>query len=436
MPAPGARAPGTASLTDLIAPVSLERVQDAFAQAHGCATIFLDATGQPVTTPTGSSGPCELLSGRSANARVCQRGLEALLRQAAAQFQPFLFACSCDLPSFVVPVHARLAHQDAEPTFLGCLLVGHVRFGTLALPGRQSAERVRAWDEFARVDRAVLEGALELVHESIQGIVTATERAAVDDLTGLFTWRLFAPMARQAVGEALRYRDPLSCLMIDVDQLKDLNQRFDHVGADAVLRQLAGVIRGGLRRADTIGRRYAAGDEFVVLLPQTDLRRAVQTARKIRHAVNSEKFAVGKKKTTASVSIGVATLDLDAEDADAAVTDLLETADRAVIQAKRLGRDCVCAPLDGVVERRAYASRVQGSVAKADEGPLAHITIAVLTDGVVLGHTESDEQGVYSLQVKLANRKCEVRCVLNSTATANTQPEWLDPRTAVADFRF
>jgi len=435
LPAPVERAPGIASLTDLIAPEALHRVQQAFTAAHGAATIVLNAAGEPATRPTGPPGPCELLSGKTGDLLLCGAARDALVRQAADEEHPFLFICGCQLPCFVVPVHAHLARTVPERSFIGCLLVGHARFGTLTVSGPIAPEHLRAWETFPSVERGRLLASLTLVHESLQGMVSAAEQAAVDDLTGLFTWRLFLPMARQAVGEALRYKDALSCVMIDVDRLKQLNAQFDHAGADLVLRELASVVRRTLRRADVIARRYSAGDEFAILLPQTDLRRAVQTAKKIRASVADSKFAVGNAEATATVSLGVSTLNLEAEDADAALTELLDTADHAVTQAKTLGRNCVSAPNEGVVERRAQRSRVSGSVAQKKGGPIEKATIAVLTDGVVLASTESDAQGAYTLSVMLTEQKCEVRCVVDSTPSVQAEPKWIDQRTAVADFR-
>lgn len=166
---------------------------------------------------------------------------------------------------------------------------------------------------------------------------TSEGAVELDDLTGVLVRRAFLDVANSAL---LRRRpnDPAAALLvIDVDHFKLVNDTYGHLQGDDVLRAVVGLLTGGVRGGDVIGRY--AGDEFVVLLPRTTMDTAREVAERLRVSVEKERISLrGQPSETVSVtlSIGVAT----AEHADH-IEAVFAAADRALYEAKRAGRNSV-----------------------------------------------------------------------------------------------
>ncbi len=159
------------------------------------------------------------------------------------------------------------------------------------------------------------------------------ERAAHDGLTGLFNRRELDVRAEQAVALAARHGRPLSCLLLDIDHFKQVNDSHGHAAGDMVLREAALRIGETSRVSDIVGRY--GGEEFVVLLPETDGDEAVAVADKLRTILSSTPVAVGRISIAIQASIGVAAR----SDAMRTPRDLYAAADEALYRAKELGRD-------------------------------------------------------------------------------------------------
>jgi len=154
--------------------------------------------------------------------------------------------------------------------------------------------------------------------------------ALTDPLTGLWNRRQTLARLRDELSRAARYEQPLSLLFIDVDRLKQINDRGGHGAGDAALRKVAEATRSSVRTTDLIARY--GGDEFAVIAPNTTADDGVVLAERIRNAVKSDGDA------GPTVSIGVA----DLKDAPALeATELCLAADRALYRAKAQGRDRV-----------------------------------------------------------------------------------------------
>jgi diguanylate cyclase (GGDEF)-like protein len=167
------------------------------------------------------------------------------------------------------------------------------------------------------------------------GLQRAKLLAETDELTGLFNPRGFAIAANRLFGQALRYERPASLLMIDSDNLKAVNDAHGHEAGNRLLRQLAASIQAELRFTD-VPARYG-GDEFIVLLPETPAKGALDVAERIRNAIGQKPLELGEKRINATVSVGVACFPDDGRNLDA----LAARADRALYQAKQLGRNRV-----------------------------------------------------------------------------------------------
>ena len=139
------------------------------------------------------------------------------------------------------------------------------------------------------------------------------------------------------VDRAQARRRPLSLMITDLDRFKAINDTWGHDGGDAVLREFAGRLRRSVRGVD-LACRYG-GEEFVVVMPDTDGPTAERIAERLCRDVAGEPFALGDQKVQVTISIGVAQM-LDMHD-DAAA--LVKRADRALYEAKNGGRNRVVA---------------------------------------------------------------------------------------------
>jgi len=162
------------------------------------------------------------------------------------------------------------------------------------------------------------------------------EQAAFTDvLTGLPNRRFALEHLTHFWATSGRYGHPLSCLLLDVDHFKRINDTWGHDRGDLVLAQLAGVLRETLRVSDIVCR--LGGEEFIVLCPLTDLSDAQRCGERLRAAVESFAFRGAGFEQRVTVSIGVATRTLAMDHPD----ELLKAADRAVYAAKESGRNRV-----------------------------------------------------------------------------------------------
>ncbi len=161
----------------------------------------------------------------------------------------------------------------------------------------------------------------------------AEYQARVDHLTQLYNRRAFTDLAEKAILLAQRMRTPLSTIILDVDHFKSINDRFGHQTGDEVLRRVAANLTGTLRQTDLCGR--FGGEEFIVLLPNTDLENAIKIAEKLRaNLENMELSADEGAPLSITASFGVISGD---ENLDA----LVSRADHAMYQAKQSGRNRV-----------------------------------------------------------------------------------------------
>ncbi len=161
----------------------------------------------------------------------------------------------------------------------------------------------------------------------------ANQRATVDPLTGLRTRPYLFDALEAELARSQRTGRGFCLLMIDLDDLKVVNDRHGHLVGDRALRLVGDVILAGIRRIDT-GARFG-GDEFVVLLPETDATGGWVLAEKIRQGVSDGGLTAEGVPLPTSVSIGAAVFPRDGE----TVGELLECADAAMYGAKRSGRE-------------------------------------------------------------------------------------------------
>jgi diguanylate cyclase (GGDEF)-like protein len=169
--------------------------------------------------------------------------------------------------------------------------------------------------------------------------------ASVDALTGVMTRRAFVDAGRRDVARAVRYGRNLSCLMIDVDRFKAVNDTHGHAVGDIVLQDVAAICRLELRAGDYLGR--IGGEEFAVILPETGTDEAFQVAERLRKAIAAEPAAGPAGDIRVTASIGVASLGRPHD-----LKTLMAHADEALYAAKKGGRNrTVCHRLGGPAAR-------------------------------------------------------------------------------------
>lgn len=228
------------------------------------------------------------------------------------------------------PAWSSLAGDTQTHSYLGCpiKIKGKVA-GFLSLenikPGFFNREHVDKLQSF--VDLAAT--AIENAH-----LQQETQKLAIsDELTALFNRRGLMDLGRREIDRARRFNHPLSAAIMDLDNFKSINDTYGHIAGDQMLNQVADCCRSGFREIDIIARY--GGDEIVVLLIENNLDQAYQIANRFRESIASRVFKTDAGNLSTTISIGVAELSKDMDN----LTDLIDTADRALYMAKEAGRN-------------------------------------------------------------------------------------------------
>ena len=218
--------------------------------------------------------------------------------------------------------HLRIAVRNAQSKY------------ELVLQNHELIEKLRNQEKELQTKIEIATKSLMQVNEKFK------EQARTDALTELYNHRYFQERMEEEVFKALRYQQPLSLMMVDIDMFKRYNDTLGHQKGDELIREVGQLIRKNMRTFDLVARY--GGDEFAVILPQTNGTSAVVAAEKLRDVMSkaeldlsSEDFPKGL-----TVSIGVANLPAHAVNKD----ELNARADQALYRAKREGRNRVCLP--------------------------------------------------------------------------------------------
>ena len=234
--------------------------------------------------------------------------------------------------------------RDPELVPLGRVLP-HARFNESEAAERTAAIAAHQHELSARLERnvglsvAALDYLLNISGDLVAPTIVEHEilevlehRSVTDPLTGLFNRYHFEATLKRETARCLRYQSRLSLLLMDVDQLKAVNDRWGHPAGDQMLVRVAGAIRDSLRGCDTASRY--GGDEFAVILPDTDARAARLVAERI-----CDKVGASDAPIKVTVSGGLADLSLAPRGSSEA--GLIAAADRALYLAKGRGGNCV-----------------------------------------------------------------------------------------------
>jgi diguanylate cyclase (GGDEF)-like protein len=157
--------------------------------------------------------------------------------------------------------------------------------------------------------------------------------ATIDSMTGLYNRRHFLALAEAEWSRFQRYQRPLSMLMIDIDHFKSVNDRYGHAVGDQAIISVATACQQGKRGSDVVGR--LGGEEFAILLPETDVAQAAVVAERVRESVAGHVLSVHDVQFKLTISVGIAAATASMSGTDA----LLRAADQALYQAKSGGRN-------------------------------------------------------------------------------------------------
>ena len=191
-------------------------------------------------------------------------------------------------------------------------------------------------DAFRSLDTQTLESVADICATAIQNaqhVERVRQLAYIDGLTGIFNRRFFEMRISEEIERARRYSTGIAVLMVDIDQFKRLNDEFGHLLGDEVLRQVCSIFSQHLRKMDVVCRY--GGEEFVIVLPQTNAEHAMRVAEKLRRVIESWQFPGVARAVT--ISAGVATFPEHGETRDA----LVKAADTGLYAAKQAGRNQV-----------------------------------------------------------------------------------------------
>lgn len=256
----------------------------------------------------------------------------------------------CSTPVIMV-TGENVGHIAAEAIRLGAtdyvVKVGDYLF-TIPLVVQKNLQvaKVKRENELLRLELERTLGALkEKNHLLEQSLKKVEEVAATDPLTGLYNRRHFGKVFDQLFSEAQRYTQNLSCVMIDLDGYKQLNDKYGHQVGDQILVIVGKVIGANMRKMD-VAARYG-GDEFILLLPHASADEASRVADRIRAEYHQSGLALflnvapGATPPPLTMSVGIAALRDDSKSVPAYADQLVARADMALYKSKKNGRNQV-----------------------------------------------------------------------------------------------
>ncbi|MGE5196945.1 MAG: GGDEF domain-containing protein [Deltaproteobacteria bacterium] len=169
-----------------------------------------------------------------------------------------------------------------------------------------------------------------LLYQKIQ------ELAIMDGLTGILSRRYFLERFQEEFERSKKFKYGFAFLMIDVDHFKEYNDRYGHLVGDVILKEVSRIIKDNLRQIDLVGRY--GGEEFSIILTETDKEGAIFAAERIRHSLEERSIRAYDENLKVTLSVGVSVFPDHGHDTQ----KLIEKADHALYQAKQGGRNKVC----------------------------------------------------------------------------------------------
>lgn len=177
---------------------------------------------------------------------------------------------------------------------------------------------------------------LKLCLERIDLYIKMQRLSIYDSLTGIYNRRYFTERYMEEFARAEKFNLHLSFLMVDIDHFKKINDIYGHLIGDVILKEIAKILKENIREIDFVAR--FGGEEFSIILPETDKAGAIMVGERIRSKMAAQRFRAFDEVLNASVSVGIASYPQNTLYSDV----LIEIADKALYKAKVEGRNRVC----------------------------------------------------------------------------------------------
>ncbi len=288
-----------------------ERRLSAFVEALPNLAFILDESGEylevMVTNPALLRGTTEELIGKNVEDLLSPEEAAKILDAVQQAIQ----GSQIQVIDYKVPGNDNREHWFEGR--LACMEKDRFGHGKVVLMASEITERVHLYQEIQR-----------LAHQ--------------DGLTGCFNRRYFMERAAEEITRSMRYHGPLSLVMMDIDHFKDFNDLYGHQVGDELLCRLVTLCQRQLREVDVFGRY--GGEEFVVLMPQTNQAGALKAAERLQRHIEKMTIHTPRGKLSITVSMGVASFENTFDDSHT-LDALIKRADTALYAAKAAGRNCV-----------------------------------------------------------------------------------------------
>lgn len=262
------------------------------------------------------------LNGASASAKILQTNSPIIISDVQESY-----------PDFRVPPHNHIHGWMGVPLIVQNEVLGVITLDSCT-PGAFDQSQARLVQAFADQVAIALENAR--LFEDTRRLAT------MDPLTNIYNRRHFYELAHREFERSHRYHHPLSAIMFDLDHFKQVNDTYGHAAGDQVLQTIAETCQSKLRKSDIFGRY--GGEEFIVIMPETDEQRAWNVAERLRRSVARTSIRINGGEISITISLGVATLSKDLLYNDLPgdmLEKLIDNADQALYQAKQAGRNRV-----------------------------------------------------------------------------------------------
>ena len=250
------------------------------------------------------------------------------------------------LPYSLISSHAAMIGSFVEILLFSLLLAYRINVFKKDSDKMQKELIEQQKTETTRLFHTVAEKTMALNHakEELEKELEKKEKlekhlkhlASTDPMTELLNRRSFFDICDRIMSRCIKNKQPLSCLIIDIDYFKAINDTYGHDIGDKVIQAIAKLMHENVRTGDFIGRM--GGEEFAVLMPNTDMQSAYQISDRLRENIAKYKMSVQGKSVSVTVSIGLASL----KEGDKDIHTILKRSDTALYEAKESGRNRVC----------------------------------------------------------------------------------------------